>query len=109
MQRSGFTADCSIAASSSGLYATMREGSIPHDARHDRLRLRVLDPARELVRREAAEDDGVHGADSRARQHRDDGLGNHRHVDDHPVAALHALCGERAGETRNGVRGARGT
>ena len=32
MQRSGFTADCSIAASSSGLYATVREGSIPHDA-----------------------------------------------------------------------------
>ena len=38
---------------------------------HDHLRLRVLDPARELVRGEAAEDDRVHGADPRAGEHRD--------------------------------------
>src|SRR5207244_3974373 len=37
----------------------------------DDLRLRVLDPARELVRGEAAEDDRVDGADPRAGEHRD--------------------------------------
>ena len=32
MQRSGFASTSSIAASSSGLYATTRPGSIPHEA-----------------------------------------------------------------------------
>ena len=103
MQRSGFTAESSIAASSSGLYATMRDGSMPHDADTTTFGLRVLDPARQLVRGEAAEDDGVHGADPRAGEHRDRGLRHHRHVDDHPVAALDALRGERAGEARDRV------
>ena len=65
------TRSASMAASRSGLYATTRPGSIPHEARHDDLRLRVLDRRRELVRREPAEDDRVDGADPGAREHRD--------------------------------------
>ena len=38
----------------------------------------------------AAEDDRVHGAEPRARKHRDEGLGNHRHVDENAVARLDA-------------------
>jgi hypothetical protein len=70
----------------------------PARRRHDRLRLGVLDPLRELMRGESAEDHRVHGADPRAGEHRDHSLGDHRHVDDHAVAALHALRAQRPGE-----------
>ena len=68
--------------------------------RDDHLRLRVVDPRRELVRREPAEDDRVHGPDPRAGEHGNDRLGDHRHVDDDPVAMPHALrrkCSREAG------------
>ena len=49
-------------------------------------RLGVVDAGGELVRGEAAEHDGMDGADPRAGQHRDDRLRHHRHVDDDAVA-----------------------
>jgi len=51
----------------------------------------VEDPVAQRRGREAAEHDGVHGADARTRQHGKRGLGDHRHVDAHAVAALHAV------------------
>jgi hypothetical protein len=59
--------------------------------RSDDFRLGVVDPAREFVRREAAEDDGMDRPEARAREHRDDGFRDHRHVDDHSVAASDSL------------------
>ena len=50
------------------------------------LRLGVVDAGRELLGGEAAEHHRMHGADARAGEHGDDRLGNHRHVDQHPVA-----------------------
>ncbi len=75
----------------------------PAGAGDDHLGPGVVDPARELVRGEAAEDDRVDGAEPRAREHRDHRLGNHRHVDDHPVAALDAQRREATGEARDRV------
>ena len=40
----------------------------------------------------------VDGAEARAGEHRDDGLGDHRQVDDDPVALPHAKPGQRARE-----------
>jgi hypothetical protein len=53
------------------------------------------------VRRKAAEHDRVDSSEPGAGEHRDHGLGNHRHVDDDAVAALDALRRERAGEARH--------
>ncbi len=58
----------------------------------------VVDADRQLRRREPAEDHGVDGADAGAGQHRDDGLGHHRHVDHDAVALLDAERAEHAGE-----------
>ena len=57
----------------------------------------VVDPLGELVGGEAAEDHGVDRAQARAREHRDHGLGHHRHVDDHAVALVDSLTPEHAG------------
>ncbi len=59
---------------------------MPHDAETITFGLRVVDAHRELGGGEPAEDHRVHRAEPRAGQHRDDGLGHHRHVDDDPVA-----------------------
>ncbi len=56
----------------------------------DELRLGVVDARREAVGAEAAEDDRVDGADARDREHRDDGLGDHRQVDGDAVSGAHA-------------------
>jgi len=69
--------------------------------RQHELRLRVLDALRQLRRREAAEHHRVDGADARAGEHREDGLGDHRHVEEHAVAARDAGCGERTGDARD--------
>ena len=61
----------------------------------------VVDPQRELVRGEPAEDDRVDRAQPRAREHRHHGLGDHRHVDDDAVAVVHAEIAQRAGEPRD--------
>ena len=79
----------------------------------DDLGLAVGDPVGERVGREPAEDHRVRGADPRAGEHRDHGLGDHRHVDRDPVAGLHAELDERVGRLADlvlevGVGDARG-
>ena len=64
---------------------------------HDHLGLAVLQTGGQGVGGEAAEDHGVRGADAGAGQHRDHGLGDHRHVDRDPVARGHAQVGQRVG------------
>ena len=65
------------------------------------LRETVVDAGRQLVGGKAAEHDGVHRAQPRAGQHRHHRLGDHRHVDDHPVALADARRGDGAGELRH--------
>jgi len=50
----------------------------------------AVDACRKRVGRETGENDGMNGADPRAGQHRVGGLGDHRQVDDHPVALANA-------------------
>ncbi len=57
--------------------------------RDDGFRPGVVDPRGELVRGETAEDYRVNRSDTSAREHRDDCLGHHGHVDDHAIAACH--------------------
>ena len=57
----------------------------------------VVDPARQRLRREAAEHDRVRRPDPGAGEHRDRQLGDHRHVDRDPVAGLDAELLERVG------------
>ncbi len=64
-----------------------------HDARRA-----VFDAALQCFGREAAEHDRVDRADTRAREHRDRGLGNHRHVDRDAVAFLDAEALQRVRE-----------
>jgi len=58
----------------------------PAGGGEDRLGMGIIDAGGELFCGKASKDDGMDGADTRAGQHRHHGLGNHRHVDDHPVA-----------------------
>ena len=83
---SGRCVACSIAASSSGLYAMTRAPSMPHEADTTTFGSGVVDAHRQLVGREAAEHHRVDGAQAGAGEHGDDRLGHHRHVDDHAVA-----------------------
>ncbi len=55
------------------------------------LRRRVVDPRGEARRGEAAEDHRVDRADARAGEHGERRLGDHRHVDQHAIAAPHVL------------------
>ena len=57
----------------------------------------VVDPARQRLGREAAEDDGVRRPDPGAGEHRDRQLGDHRHVDRDPIAGPDAELLERVG------------
>ncbi len=66
--------------------------------RHDDLAAGVLDAVAQRVGGEPAEHDAVHGADARAREHRDRGLGHERHVDRDAVALSDAERLERVGE-----------
>ena len=52
---------------------------------------RVDDAVAQRLGAEAAEDDGVHGADARAGEHRVDELGHHAHVDADAVAPADAV------------------
>ena len=54
--------------------------------RKDQFWLGVLDPARELLGRKAAEHHRMHRADPRAGQHREHGFRHHRHIEDDAVA-----------------------
>ncbi len=64
---------------------------------HD-LRLTIDDAPGQRFRGEATEHHRVDRADARTGQHRHRGLGNHRHVDGHHVAAMHILAAQRIGE-----------
>ena len=59
----------------------------------------VVDAHGQLRRRETAEHHRVHGPQPGAGEHGDERLGDHRHVDHHPVALGHALGGQSARET----------
>ena len=72
----------------------------PAGGRHDNRRAGVIDAHGEFVRGEPAEHNRVHRAQPGARQHRDHGLGDHRHVHHHPVALRHAQPAQHAGEPR---------
>ena len=63
----------------------------------DELRVGVVDAGAQRVGAEAAEDDGVHGAEARDGEHRDDRLGDDRQVDRDAVALADAERGERVG------------
>ena len=56
----------------------------------DELRPGIVDAGGELGRGKAAEDDGMHGAEPGAGEHRKNRLRHHRHVDDDAVALLDA-------------------
>ena len=64
------------------------------------LRLGVVDAGRKLLRGETAEHHRMHRADARASEHRDDRLGNHRHIDQHPIARRDAEIIEHGAERR---------
>ena len=63
----------------------------------DQRGLRVLDPGPQRRRRVAGEHHRVHDTEPRARQHRHDGLGHHRHVDGDPVTGDQAQVGQHVG------------
>ncbi len=75
-------------------------GLDPTGRRHDDRRPGVIDSGGEFVRGETPEHHGMHGTDPRARQHRDDGLGNHGHVHHDTVALAHAQTLEHPREPR---------
>jgi hypothetical protein len=72
--------------------------------RHDELRLGIVDARGKLARREAAEHHRMHRADARARQHGDDRLRHHRHVDDDAVALADAEVAQHRGAGLNLVQ-----
>ena len=55
------------------------------------VRIAILDSASQRIRRKAAKHHRMNRADACAGQHRDGGLGDHRHIDGDPVALLRAL------------------
>ena len=66
-------------------------------------RFAVLDAPGERVRREAAEHDGMDGADPRAGEHGVSGFRDHRQIDRHPVAALDPVRLQHIGEAADGL------
>ncbi len=64
----------------------------------DQLRLAVVDPVLDGLGTEAAENDGVHHPEPRARQHGHRRLGYHGHVDGRPVTFLQAERFEHIGK-----------
>ncbi len=55
------------------------------------------------IRREAAEHHRMHGADAGAGQHGEHRLGDHRHVDGHPVALDDAQLLQHVGEAADAI------
>ena len=80
-----------------------------HDARRldparggqDQLGRAIVDAARQFLGREAAEHHGMDGTDPSAGEHRHNGFGDHRHVEDDTVALAHALGRDHAGDERD--------
>ena len=70
------------------------------------LGVRPLNPCRQRIRREPGEDDRMDRTDARAGQHGIGGFGDHRHVDDNPVAFADADIAQDIGHfTRLGMQG----
>ncbi len=73
----------------------------------DELRLGVVDAGRKLRRREAAEDDGMDGAEPGAGEHGDRRLRDHRQIEDDAVALSDAVILKHSGERLHFAREAR--
>jgi hypothetical protein len=86
--------------------ALVEERLVGHDpvgldaarCREDELGLGVIDAGGDLGRSEPAEDHRVDRPDPRASQHREDRFGDHRHVDQDPVALADTRPDQRTGE-----------
>ena len=89
---------CSIAMSQLRLSGTLPPRRQPKSAVIERDALRVVDAVDDRFGREAAEDHRVRGADSRACEHRDRQLGNHRHVDRDAIASANPEVTQPVGE-----------
>ncbi len=79
----------------------MRVGSMPQEAVRIALGGRIVDARRQLLSRETAEHDGVDRADAGAGEHGEDGLRDHRHVDDDAVALADAELHQHGGQRRH--------
>ena len=73
-------------------------GLEPAACRQDRFRRGVVDAGGEFARGEAAEHDGMNGADARAGEHGDHRLRHHRHVENDAVALADAEVAQHAAE-----------
>src|SRR6202011_5502335 len=71
--------------------------------RQDDPRLGVVDASRELVRSKPAEDDRMDRTDARASEHRHRRLGDHRHIDQHPIPLADPETDQNAGEVSDRV------
>ena len=92
-----------VSASASSADRLQREDLAPPVAPvggDEHLRVGIVDPVGQRLRREPAEHHGVGGADAGARQHGDRGFGDHRQVDVDPVAALDPEAEQHVGELR---------
>ena len=76
---------------------------VPAGRADDGFRGGIVDPLCQLGRGKAAEHHRMHGAKARASEHRHDCLGNHRHVDDDPVARRDTQLLQHAGKARRGI------
>ena len=61
-------------------------------------RPRIVDAGRQFLRGEAAEHHRMHGADAGRGEHGDGSFGDHRHIDDHPVALADAVVAQHGGK-----------
>ena len=66
--------------------------------RHHNLWCAVVDAAGKLPGGKAAEDADMYGAEASGRQHRDQSLRDHRHVDHDPISFAHTLVAQSACE-----------
>ena len=83
------------------MYSMTRLPSMPQDADTTTFGRGIVDPGGQLRRGEPAEHHRVHRADPGAGEHGDDRLGDHRHVDHHPVAGAVTQAPQHAGEPRD--------
>ena len=90
--------DAATAASTFALSAAAAPRRHPPSAVTHHLGLGVDDPVGQRVRREAPEHHRVHRPDAGAGQHGHRQLGDHRHVDGHPVAPADAEPAQHVGE-----------
>ena len=93
----------SSAVSTLALSGTFLPPRRPSSAVISELGAAILDAASERVGREAAENDGMDGADPRAGEHRVGRLGDHRQIDRDPVALLDAMRLQHIGEAADAL------